>query len=128
MTEHTPTPIPTASVKQREADMNETIQVTAGEQPEWEWAIVEIFGHRSHAGRTREEERLGAKMLRIDVPTKGDPAANGWETHYYGGASIFSFTLTTEESALRMNKPYESASRYQFPAPGEQDEDDNEPF
>ena len=28
----------------------------------WEWAVVEIFGHRRHAGRTREEERFGAKM------------------------------------------------------------------
>ncbi len=48
----------------------------------WEWAIVEIFGHRRHAGRAREEERFGAKMLRIDVPVKGDPATHGWETHW----------------------------------------------
>ena len=43
----------------------------------WEWAIVEIFGHRRHAGRTREEERFGAKMLRIDIPVKGAHGANG---------------------------------------------------
>jgi len=41
-------------------------------------------GHRSHWGRSREEERFGAKMIRIDVPNQGDPA-KGWTTHYYGG-------------------------------------------
>jgi hypothetical protein len=87
----------------------------------WEWMILEIMGHRKHAGRVREEERFGAKMLRIDVPIKGDPAANGWETHYYGGASIFSFTLTDEASAMEANKPWDAPSRYRLPAP-ERDE------
>lgn len=83
----------------------------------WEWALVEIFGHRSHAGRAREEERFGANMLRIDVPVKGDPAANGWETHWYGGSSIFSYTLTDEDSVMRSNKPYDSPSQYRLPKP-----------
>lgn len=87
-----------------------TMIETAG----WEWAIVEIFGHRRHAGRTREEERFGAKMLRIDIPNKGDPAANGWTTHYYGGSSIFSFSLSDEASCLAANRPYEPASRITF--------------
>ncbi|MDR3488736.1 MAG: hypothetical protein P4M05_28015 [Bradyrhizobium sp.] len=90
----------------------------------WEWAIVEIFGHRRHAGRTREEERFGAKMLRIDVPVKGNPAANGWETIYYGGSSIFSFALCTEASALQANKPYEPPARYQLSGPNSYDHDD----
>ncbi len=89
----------------------------------WEWAIVEIFGHRRHAGRVREEERFGAKLLRIDVPTKGDPAANGWETHWYGGASIFSYTLTDETSVMRLNKGYEPPSRYTLPPPDEHEDD-----
>lgn len=92
--------------------------------------LVEIFGHRSHAGRAREEERFGSKMLRIDVPIKGDPIANGWETHWYGGSSIFSYTLTDEDSVMRSNKPYESPSRYRLPAPVEDlndPEDDHEP-
>ena len=80
----------------------------------WEWALVEIFGHRRHIGRAREEERFGAKMLRIDVPLKGDPDANGWETHWYSGGSIFSYTLTDEASAMRGNKPWEPAA-YQIP-------------
>lgn len=92
----------------------------------WEWARVEIFGHREHWGRTREEERFGAKMLRIDIPIKGDAEANGWATHYYGGSSIFSFTLTDEASCKRANKPYESPARFALPAPEEEDELDFE--
>lgn len=97
----------------------------------WEWAIVEIFGHRKHAGRTREEERFGAKMLRVDVPIKGDPDANGWESHYYGGSSLFSYTPTDEASVMRLNKPYEPASAYRLPAPVDEPDptdDDDEPF
>ncbi len=88
----------------------------------FEWAIVEIFGHRRHAGRIREEERFGAKMLRIDVPLKGDAETHGWESHYYGGASIFSMTPSDEATVMRINKPYEAAARYTLPAPDD-DED-----
>lgn len=90
----------------------------------WEWAIVEIFGHRKHAGRTREEEHFGTKMLRIDIPNKGDPDANGWTTHYYGGSSIFSFSLIDRETAMRANKPYEAASRLTYQP---LDDDNDEP-
>jgi len=89
----------------------------------WEWAVVEIFGHRHHAGRTREEERFGTKMLRIDVPIivmrddengKRLAEISGWNTHYYGGSSIFSFSLTDEASVIRANQPYEAASRVTY--------------
>lgn len=89
-------------------------QEAAAEESGWEWAIVEIFGHRRHAGRTREEERFGAKMLRIDIPMKGNPEEHGWQTHYYGGSSIFSFSLTDEASVMRANRPYEPASRISY--------------
>ena len=103
--------------------------MSAGSENAWEWAIVEVFGHRRHSGRIREEERFGAKMLRIDVPTNGDPLAHGWVTHWYGGASIFSLTLTDEASALRANKPYEPPSRYALTGPeGDDDADDDGPF
>lgn len=91
---------------------------------EWEWALVEIFGHRQHAGRCRQEERFGAKMLRVDVPIKGDAMANGWETHWYGGSSIFSYTLTDEDSVMRSNKPYEPPARYRLPKPEEHDHEE----
>ena len=91
----------------------------------WEWAVVEIFGHRRHYGRTREEERFGAKMLRIDVPVEGNPAEKGWQTLYYGGSSIFSFGLTDEASVMRANKPYAPASRLIAP-PDDVDFDQDE--
>lgn len=77
----------------------------------WEWAAVEILGHRRHAGRIREEERFGAKLLRIDVPNNGDPAAHGWTTHYYAPAALYGFAPCTREAALAANKPYEPPAR-----------------
>jgi len=93
-----------------------------GQEPAvWEWAIIEIFGHRRHVGRAREEERFGAKMLRIDVPIirsdMGDrpnmapldgalsEIVDRWETHWYGGSSIFSYTLTDEATVIKANTP-----------------------
>lgn len=104
----------------------QTEQPAVEAAPEYEWAVVEIMGHRKHAGRVREEERFGAKMLRVDVPTiiLAPPAEDGgqpvttvekWTTHWYGGTSIFSFTLTDEESVMRINRPYYSPQRYIAP-------------
>lgn len=113
---------------------------SAAPEPEFEWAVCEIMGHRKHAGRVREEERFGAKMLRVDVPTitVTPPAEQGgqptysvekWTTHWYGGPSIFSFTLTDEESVMRMNRPYYSPQRYIAPPDPDFDEieDEEEP-
>lgn len=89
-----------------------------------EYAVVEVFGHRRHAGRILEVERFGAKMLRIDVPETGD-FADGFVSHFYGGAAIFSLTVTTLESVRRMNKPYEPPRAY-IMAPDD-DEDGEQP-
>ena len=69
-------------------------------------------------------------MLRIDVPTfapartlfdaadgKPDTPEIVWQTHYYSGGSIFSFTLTDEASVMQANKPYESPYRMRLPPP-----------
>lgn len=115
----------------------ETVQIS--ENDGWEWAIVEVYGHRKHCGRIREEERFGTKMLRVDVPTytpeptlfdaadrKLVPPKIEWVTHYYGGQAIFSLTPTDEASVMRANKPYERPSRFRLPAPYEEPDDDNE--
>jgi hypothetical protein len=102
--------------------MTETTITETPEADGWEWARVEIFGHRCHWGRTREEERFGAKMIRIDVPIKGDAAAHGYATFYYGGSALFSFTLTDEATAIRQNKPYEAPARMSLPPPDDDDE------
>lgn len=56
-----------------------------------QYALVEIFGHIRHWGRVSEVEQFGQKMMRIDIPMTGK-FSDGYETKFYGGASIFSFT------------------------------------
>lgn len=101
------------------------------------WACVEIFGHRKHYGRVREVEKFGAKLLRIDVPIAVSAPLLGeeerFETHLYGGSSIFSFTPMTEEAARkwaaserRYSGDYPTMAR--LPAPrydGDPDYDDD---
>lgn len=87
----------------------------------FQWAIVEVMGHRRHVGRMREAEMFGAKMLRIDVPTmvadsgkEGEAAtfsAASWLTHFYAPSALFSITLTDEERALRAKWPYVPVGR-----------------
>ncbi|RAI45096.1 hypothetical protein CH341_05715 [Rhodoplanes roseus] len=78
--------------------------------PGFQWACVEVFGHRRHFGRCTEEERFGAKMLRVDVPKPASdgPSAVAWTTHYYGGGALFSYTLPDEETVMSRNRPYVS--------------------
>ncbi len=105
-----------------------------------EWALVEIFGHRRHVGRVSEVERFGSKMLRVDVPTVGDEGT--YETHYYGGASIFSMTPMSEEGARAWiaryaprpagvaSLPHQRSWDHEGGADGEapDDDDDDRPF
>lgn len=86
----------------------------------FDWCIVEIMGHRRHAGRGREEERFGIKGIRIDVPIKG--TLDVWQSHFYAGSAIFSHTLTDEATVLRMNKPSEPY-RYRLAAPEPENDD-----
>lgn len=104
----------------------EKINTAPEEDDGWEWARVEIFGHREHYGRCREVERFGTKMLRVDVPLKGDPATHGWATLHYGGSSIFSYAITDEATVMKKNKPYEPSYPMisRSPEPEEVDVDD----
>lgn len=104
--------------------MNETTEATPA-TPEWEWAIVEIFGHRRHVGRIREEERFGAKMLRIDVP-KIEGTETTWSSHYYGGSSIFSLTPTDEKTVMNYaERTYTPAIPYRDHGHDQDDSDDD---
>lgn len=96
--------------------------------PGFEWACVEVFGHRRHFGRCIEEERFGGKMLRVDVPTPTPEPTLPivWTTHYYGGAALFSYTPTDEATVMRANEPYVSpyAKRIPLPRPTSPEDDD----
>lgn len=68
------------------------------------WAVVELMGHVRHAGRLSEEEKFGAKLGRVDVPTEG----GGFVTHYFGGGSVYRITVVDEAAAravARHNAP-----------------------
>ncbi len=66
--------------------------------------MLEIMGHRRLAGLVREETIAGAVMLRVDIPgpSAGDPNHG---TQYYGGASLFCMTPTSEELARKEANP-----------------------
>lgn len=85
--------------------MTETAAEALAEEAPTEWAIVEIFGHRRHAGKIFEVERFGAKMLRIDVPMSDGQ----WLSHFYGGSAIFSMTMADEATVMRIARPGPSA-------------------
>lgn len=59
------------------------------------WAILEQLGHRRTAGRVTEEQRFGAVMGRIDIPRPD----GSFVTHYFGSASVYGLTPTTEANA-----------------------------
>ena len=98
----------------------------------WEWAIVEVFGHRRHVGKAREEEKFGAKLLRIDVPTLGPGEGEiTWSSHFYGGSSLFSYTLTDEKTVMRYAEVKRAAPAIPYRDHGDDDDsssDDDEPF
>lgn len=80
------------------------------------WAIVELMGHRRLAGRVSEVSQYGAAMLRLDVPDEnGAPMA----TQFYGGASLYCVTPTTEEIARAVAASSRPApvQRWELPAP-----------
>lgn len=69
------------------------------EQAKFEgFAIVELMGRNVVAGYVSEQVIAGAALLRVDVPaTDRQPAY----TKFFGGASIYGITPTTEEIARR---------------------------
>src|SRR5262245_46890507 len=59
------------------------------------WAVLELMGHVRTAGRVTEEERFGAKLGRIDVPTD----AEKFVTMFFSGSSIYRLTPCDEGTA-----------------------------
>lgn len=60
------------------------------------WAVVELLGHITLAGRISKTELLGAAMLRIEVPATRDTPAF---TRDVGLSSIYGITYVSEEVA-----------------------------
>lgn len=67
------------------------------EQQSSNWAIVELFGHKTLAGRVTKDTSL-FPLLRIDVPaTEAAPEF----TAEYGPSAIYGITYVSEEVARR---------------------------
>ena len=62
------------------------------------WAIVEIFGHQTFAGKVTEQVIGGASFVRVDVPM-----VNGSDpfTKFFGASAIYSITPVSEELARK---------------------------
>ena len=79
------------------------------------WAVLELMGHVRIAGRVTEEERFGAKVGRIDIPTPD----GGFVTQYFTAGSIYRMTACTEDAARAValkNQPT-PVHRWELPAP-----------
>ena len=92
------------------------------------WAIVELMGHRRRAGEVREVEQFGARLLRIDIPTKDGVGV----TEFYGGGAIYALRPCDEDLARRTAdyigdpRPVApSTLRLASPPPGDDDPNDH---
>lgn len=83
------------------------------------------MGHRRLAGHVTEVLIAGAPMLRIDIPGK-DAAAPVKATQFYGGASLFCITPTTEEMARKEANPPEYSEPYLLGSREQDDGNDDE--
>lgn len=60
------------------------------------WAIVEIFGHKTYAGRVTEQTIGGSSFVRIDVPQTSKTDAF---TKMFGQNAIYGITIVDEATA-----------------------------
>ena len=69
------------------------------------WAIVEIIGRLTLAGKCSEEVHFGVSLLRVDVPAIEGVNA---QTKYFGGSAIYCVSPCSEAVAravLRRERP-----------------------
>jgi len=60
------------------------------------WAIVQIFGHQTFAGKVSEQTIGGCSFVRVDVP---DVDKLKGFTQLFGNGAIYSITIVDEETA-----------------------------
>lgn len=66
------------------------------------WAIVEVMGHQTYAGRVTEEVIAGQAFVRVDVPATQDDQGKEHTaayTKFVGPSSIYALTPVSEELA-----------------------------
>lgn len=75
-----------------------------------QFCILEVVGHRRLGGRVRAVSIGGIPLLQIDVFRADGPPV----TQYYGAASIFALTLSTEEAARVASQFVPPVSAYEI--------------
>lgn len=79
------------------------------------WAVVEVMGHNTFAGRVREHVIGGTAFIRVDVPAIAESKEVQYGNEYtypaipaftkiIGAGSIYAITPCSEEIALKMAK------------------------
>lgn len=63
------------------------------------WAVVEVMGRRTRAGRVSDAQMGGATLLAIEHPTQPDHTGEAPLTELYAPAAIFAIRLCSEEEA-----------------------------
>ncbi len=77
------------------------------------WAVVELMGHVKLAGKVTEQEVLGSKLGRIEIPQKDGT----FVTQFFGGASVYRISPVSEEVArhVALNTTYMPISAWELP-------------
>lgn len=68
------------------------------EMSQSQWAVVQLFGHKTLAGLVSKDEKLGVPMLRVDVPATDEQPAF---TQLFGNGAIYGITFVSEEVARK---------------------------
>ncbi len=77
------------------------------------WAVVELMGHVKLAGKVTEQEVLGSKLGRIEIPQKDGT----FVTQFFGGASVYRISPVSEEVArhVALSTTYMPISAWELP-------------
>jgi hypothetical protein len=107
------------------------------EEAQESWAVVEVMGHRFHAGKISEQIVAGGGFLKVEALTVG--ATDGeehWTTVLYAPSALFSIRPGTEESVRKQAPRFYPSSDgalaldpARYPIDEDLDDgDDEEPF
>jgi hypothetical protein len=64
------------------------------------YAVVELMGHRTRAGRISDAQLGGTTLLKIEHPTEKDHTGEAPLTEYYAASAIFSIRPCSEEESI----------------------------
>lgn len=63
------------------------------------WAVVEVMGRRTRAGRVSDAQMGGATLLAIEHPTQKDHTGEAPLTELYAPSAIFAIRLCSQDEA-----------------------------